>query len=308
MKGLYRSVAIFASGMCVFSAGVLADQVVLKSGPRITGEVTVKSDTVRIENELGILTLPLWRVAGISFGSEDPTWPAEARSAAGNEPKTVEIPQSIEPAETPGPLASADELSRVPSPREVLASRIDVSFDETPLVDAMVYLQEATGGNFAYVALDLEAAPAPVRFTLKGVTVRQILDILLEGRDLGWSVRGNTILVGKGATAQGMSLRVYDVRDLVVNTQDRIGGGVPTAAAATTGAYGYGGGYSGGYGGGYGLGIVAESETVSERVRSLAELVTETVRPESWQEPAVVATGEAEVTSQAVKATAESVP
>ena len=54
---------------------------------------------------------------------------------------------------------------------------------------------------------------------------------------------------------------------------------------------GYGGGYGRGYGGGYGPGAVSQTETASELVRGLATLITQTVRPESWQSPAVVVVG-----------------
>ena len=359
MKGLGGSLVLCASAVCLLCAGVSADEVVLKSGARITGDVTVNSRTVRIVNEMGTLTVPLGRVELVSVDSENPTaLQGQKRRRTENRPeaqKAAEPAETVEPpAETAEPVAPAaprageanarrrvreDEVSGVPSPRKVLASRISVSFDEASLADAIFYLQEATGGNFAYRLSDLEADPMLVTLHLRDVPVIQVLGIMLEGRGLGWSVRGDVIRISKGEVSERMTLRVYDVRDLMLNTQDRIALRTATATG-TTGAYGYGGGVGGGrgaYGGGYGgyssgydrygggryggggygsgygggsgggrygagygggsgggygpLGAVTEAETASERTHSLATLITQAVRPESWDEPAVVRIG-----------------
>ncbi len=211
-----------------------------------------------------------------------------------------------------------------------LNSTISVDFEEALLADAIDYLREITRANFAYRSSDLKADPTPLTLHLKDVTVRQVLDLLLEGGGLGWTVERDVIRIRPKWQAAGLDSRVYDVRDLIISEEDRVGLRTPglrerayTQAGGEglgqfgweargrvglrVGSEGYGGdrgyergysGYRGGYGGygggrGYGRGGGggAQWQPARERAYDLAVLVTQTVRPASWARPAVVVGG-----------------
>ena len=322
MKGHGWGIIAAILGACVLASVAAADSVVLDSGTRINGEALVLRDSVRIHNQDGVLTISLLRVREvIRTGSEAaaPEWPiAVVRKAMllGSNEVLARAASDSKALRAASLRGEANETNVPPSvgfrPLEALESPVSVDFHETALVDAISYIQEITRGNVAYSPSELSVDPTPVTLKLDYVPLRQALSLLLEGRGLQWEVVGDVIRIGTATAAGHLELRRYDVRDLIVNTEDtqqgprdwsrpssryeddvtnaqyqtwdqssnqwwgqQGGGGWGTYGAPT---YGQPSGWQGGYGG----------QSASERAYDLARLITETVRPETWAQPPVV--------------------
>lgn len=281
----------------LFCGRARADVVVLDNGTTITGKAQITSRAVRIETHTGVLTVPLWRVVRASAGSVGARSPQAAR-----EPETGATPPTPAGAKAQAEpkMTAGDGVLRA---LDALESRISVSFTDVPLAEAITYLQEVTGANVSYRMSDLEADDTPVTLNLRDVKVRQVLDLLLEERGLAWSVREDIIRIRPGTESQELTMRVYDVRDLLADDEDRLASRTATARETTSrsgdenglgqSASDYGSSSSS-FSATYGTTGVAGATTlpsVSERAYSLAVLITETVRPESWARPAVIAAG-----------------
>jgi type II secretory pathway component GspD/PulD (secretin) len=139
---------------------------------------------------------------------------------------------------------------------DALNKKLSIEFIDTPLRDVVVFLQEKTGANFV---LDKNAAAANVNVRLNDVPVSTVLDYILpEGID--YVVKDNVVHI----TLDPLELRVYDVRDLLINLEDRQG---LEADASTT------------EDGGGGKG---EGKDTFDRVQEIINLITDTVEPASW--------------------------
>ena len=158
-----------------------------------------------------------------------------------------------------------ERLQVVPSPsqnllsqemRNALNKELSIEFIDTPLSDVVVFLQEKTGVNFV---LDKNAAATNVNVRLNDVPVSTVLNYILpEGLD--YVVKDNVVHI----TLEPLELRVYDVRDLLINLEDR----QSLEVAASTTEEG---------GGGKG-----ESKDTFDRVQEIINLITDTVEPASW--------------------------
>lgn len=239
MSKASRTVVLCALMVCVPAAWASADVVVLKSGARITGKARVLADGVRIETQDGTLTLSSPLVARVVTGARpEPTGQScvglsKARSVRTAAPSTtprrpVSRPTSSTPASRPAAPERKNRTplrtrSSVPSARQVLETVVSVDFDGVRMQEAISYLQELTGGNFSYKLSELEAVPHPVTVHLKNMTVRQVLDVLVEGADLLWYARGGIIRIRRGIPASRVEARVYDVGDLRWSQEDHVG-------------------------------------------------------------------------------------
>ena len=293
---LGRRVLVLALSCLLFAASAAADVAVLHSGARVTGDVRITGQGVLIENENGTTRLHASRVVEVIRSGGRTVALAQFRSQS----ETAWFTRRVEAEQARSRTTALAALQA----RSALEERISVGFSELPLTDAISYVQEITGANFAYSPAELEATPMPVNLELTDVTVRQVLGLLLEGRGLSWSVRDNVIRIRPTGTDDRLEIRVYDVRDLLVNIEDR--------SSTRTGTLGgYGGGNSGPQGSGYQSGGRDRSEeeyrsrdgdqgqdgyqgwsqSLNERTYDLARMITETVRPESWAQPAVIEAG-----------------
>jgi len=324
-----------AFALCLLGTAAQADTVVLLTGARLNGKVAVSSRAVRVENEDGVAVISRSLVRevltdGVVPGHREarrggnPTRPAakdavSRGTAAGS--GTVQLRPS---GGNPGP-AAGEAIARarfVPpgvSPKLVAALRrpISVEFLDTSLVDALAYLREITDVNLVYDYRELRQDSVPVNLKLNLVPLHQVLDLLLEARGLSWGVVRDVVRIGREAELQRLELRCYDIRDLLMNTEDR----VPAATergreprrtelrGEMDAQFGwqeepYGWQEQQGWGGYYegerrprrvGWRRYARTvgQTASERAYDLAMLITQTVRPETWAQPAVVWIGPA---------------
>jgi type II secretory pathway component GspD/PulD (secretin) len=161
-----------------------------------------------------------------------------------------------------------ERLQVVPSPSQNLLSqemrdalnnkKISIEFIDTPLSDVVVFLQEKTKVNFV---LDKNAAATNVNVRLNDVTASTVLKYILP-KGIDAVVKDNVVHI----TLEPLELRVYDVRDLLINLEDREAG-LMTQLAPTENGEGAGAG---------------EGKDTYNRVQEIISLITDTVEPASW--------------------------
>ncbi len=205
---------------------------------------------------------------------------------------------------------------------------------ETPLKDVVVYLSETHDIPIVLSKKKLEEASlspdTPVTMTLRGVTLRSVLRLILKEHELTYVVRDEVLQITTPEDAESQLLiRVYDCRDLLamavpdvpqpprprspeISTTavpgQRAGtqpatdspasaGPAPAAAPESGGARptsGAMGGTSRRSGLGGSLGGIAGDDTIrgqlkpatelEKRTDAIIELVTGTVKPDSWDD------------------------
>lgn len=164
-----------------------------------------------------------------------------------------------------------ERLRLIPNPQEgplpkviedALNTIISFEFLDTPLRDIVIFIREKTNIN---MIIDSEAGNAQVTLKLKDVPLRTALKYILP-KGYEYVVEGDIIHIYK----QKMEMRVYDVRDILINLDDKEPLKFDITAAATSQ-----------------MGLSKGAETVkakdaSERVLDLIELIVTTVEPSSW--------------------------
>lgn len=273
------------------AGGAGADTVILKSGARVRGEVSVSGGMVRVSNHDGTHHLRAGRVARVirsrgRFSSANPGSHDPKRSVRGGSHRV---------AYRSGNSAAIRAIRR----------RISVDFDDTRRSAVVEYLGEITEANFSYDPSVLDAHP-PVTMHLRDVSVGRVLNLLVEGRDLSWGVKDNIIRIREGSVS-ALHVRVYDVRDLLLNVEDKRAPRVRTVGDSTSDdddddGFGSAAGWGDDDGDDWGFdsedddddggrGEPTPSQSLRGRARDLARLITSTVRPNSWADPAVVVIG-----------------
>ena len=282
--------------------------VVLKDGGELRGEVKVASDRVFVESADGTVTVPLWRVTQIMRGE-----PAKESEAASGERGDVSRGRSPA-AETHNPSnlsASRQEVGNV------LSQKVTVDFHDVPFSEALLYVLETAGVNFAISSAVYSPEIPAVTLRLKEVELRHVLRLMLQPRGFNYRFEpGRVTHVARAAEVRQYTLSVYDVRDLLFNAEDKYSAG----SAAQYRGYGagsqrgvgnvsvrfgqFGRGYEGGsgtYEGGYGEsgyggyeggsgrgGYGAEEEDMRSRTQSLTYLITQLCSPGTWAEFGVI--------------------
>ncbi|MGR3302560.1 MAG: type II secretion system protein GspD, partial [Candidatus Scalindua sp.] len=156
-------------------------------------------------------------------------------------------------------LKLAPSPSQKPIPLEMqmkLEERLSIEFIDTPLRDVISFLQEKSDMNFF---LDKDTPDTSVNIKLNDVPLSVILEYILP-KGLSYIVRDNIIHI----TVEPLELRVYDVRDLLINLEDRQQG--ITAQVATE----------------EGTASAGEGKDTFDRVNEIIDLITATIEPASW--------------------------
>ncbi|HHT9114520.1 MAG TPA: hypothetical protein ACFYD0_14515 [Candidatus Wunengus sp. YC65] len=169
-----------------------------------------------------------------------------------NRIKTEQLRLNPNPAEVPFPKVIENALNTI----------ISFEFLDTPLKDIVIFIREKTNIN---MIIDSEAGNVPVTLKLKDVPLRTALKYILP-KGYEYVVEGDIIHIYK----QKMEMRVYDVRDVLINLDDKEPLKFDITAAVTSQ-----------------MGLSKGAETVkakdaSERVLDLIELIVTTVEPSSW--------------------------
>jgi type II secretory pathway component GspD/PulD (secretin) len=167
-----------------------------------------------------------------------------------------------------------EQLRLIPNPvlessppkviEDALNTIISFEFLDTPLRDVVAFIREKTNIN---MIIDPEAGSVPVSLKLKDVPLRTALKYLLP-KSHEYVIEGDIIHIYK----QKMEMRVYDVRDILINMDDRepLEFDITAAASAQTGGMGIK----------KGEGVKVKDP--SGRVLDLIELIVATVEPSSW--------------------------
>ncbi len=159
-------------------------------------------------------------------------------------------------------LKLAPSPSQKPIPQEMqmrLEERMSIEFIDTPFRDVISFLQEKSKMNFF---LDKDVPDTSVNIKLNDVPLFVILEYILP-KGLGYVVRNNIIHI----TVEPLELRVYDVRDLLINLEDRQQG--ITAQVVATATEG-------------GTASAGEGKDTFDRVKEIIDLITSTIEPASW--------------------------
>ncbi len=158
-------------------------------------------------------------------------------------------------------LKLAPSQSQKPIPLEMqmkLEGRLSIEFIDTPLRDIISFLQEKSKMNFF---LDKDAPDTSINIKLNDVPLSVILEYILP-KGLGYVVKDNIVHIA----VEPLELRVYDVRDLLINLEDRQS---LTAQVVTTASE-------------EGTVAVGEGKDTFDRVKEIINLITSTIEPESW--------------------------
>ena len=168
-----------------------------------------------------------------------------------NKIKTEQLRLIPNPPEGPFPKVIEDALNTI----------ISFEFLDTPLRDIVIFIREKSNIN---MIIDSEAGNVPVTLKLKDVPLRTALKYILP-KGYEYVIEGDIIHFYK----QKMEMRVYDVRDILINFDDK----EPlkfdiTAAASAQLTMSRGG--------------EVKIKDPAERVLDLIELIVTTVEPSSW--------------------------
>ncbi|MDP6107556.1 MAG: hypothetical protein QGI33_03870, partial [Candidatus Brocadiia bacterium] len=172
-----------------------------------------------------------------------------------------------------------------------------LDWDDEPLAEVVALLGEVSEVNFVLERRDL--GPDGNRITLRmGGTLRAVVERVCDLAGMAWKVEGTVVKIAKEESLKTYKLRTYDIRDLLVNTEDAYGGGIGTLGGSTGGfgGLGGGGGYGnrggfggggggyggGGYGGRGGYGGGGRNTDSTSRVEDIKDLIMTTVAPETW--------------------------
>jgi type II secretory pathway component GspD/PulD (secretin) len=142
-----------------------------------------------------------------------------------------------------------------------LEERLSIEFYDTPLRDVIAFLQEKSKVNFFLDEKDAPNVNVNVSIKLNDVPIRVILEYILP-KDLGYIVEDNIIHI----VVEPLELRVYDVRDLLINLEDRHD---LTAQVATASSED-------------GTDAAGEGKDTFDRVKEIINLITSTIEPASW--------------------------
>ena len=131
------------------------------------------------------------------------------------------IAQAAEPA-APNPLSAEEKIHKA------LASPTQTDFVKLPLSDAVDYLASKHNIEIQLDTKALEelgvAADTPITRSVKGVSLRSALRLILEPLQLTYTIKNEVLLITSADKAkEALTTKVYPVGDLVIPSR-RIGG------------------------------------------------------------------------------------
>jgi hypothetical protein len=114
---------------------------------------------------------------------------------------------------------------RAEAVRKLETLKVSVDFDGTALPDAIDFLRDVTGLNLVLLPKAMEKDPgSKVRLKVRDLSVKSVLKLMLGQRGLAASYRDGAIaILPKEELQDGVALRIFDVRSLLVRLQDHPG-------------------------------------------------------------------------------------
>ncbi len=169
-----------------------------------------------------------------------------------NKRKTKQLQINPNPAKDQIPKTIENALNTI----------ISFEFLDIPLRDVVVFLREKTNIN---MIIDAEARDASITLKLKDIPLRTALRYILP-KGYEYVIEGDIIHIYR----QKMELRIYDVRDILINLDDKEPLKFDITAAAASSQ----------------LSMAKKEETeiknAYERVLDLIEMIVTTIEPSSW--------------------------
>jgi hypothetical protein len=255
---------LFIALAILLAAAAGADVVYLKDGARIEGKVAKRGLIVTVETADAIHRIDVGRVERVEWG----------------------VPAA---AETARPVLRKTRVVRKDKILVALERPLDIDFVDTPLADVVAFLQNISGVNFVldYRAIPEDAAPVTVKLTQ--AKLKSALHEILQPFGMGYEVRDGLIYISSLKKLERYEVRVYDIRDLLVNFEDRraVARNLSLAGQTQERNSSSAGGFSSGNTDDDDDDDGSSHESVTSRVRSLALLITQTVRPETWDRASV---------------------
>ena len=254
----------FVLGAFVFTLAAVGDVLYLKDGSKIVGAVKRSGTHVTVETSFGTHRVLVGKVDHVEWGLPSGKTKAAAKVETGVIKKVAEKKL----------VAGSRDVMRA------LERLIEIDFVDTPLPDVIGFFQNVTNVNFVLDYRSMPVESEPVTLKLKDVKLKVALKEILDPLDMDYDVRGNVIFVSTKKKIQKYVIRVYDVRDLLVNFEDAESG----SGNLTLGSQSGNNSNSSGNSSDSDNDNDDESgESIRSRVQSLAQLIVETVRPETWE-------------------------
>ena len=250
--------------------------VVLENGDRTEGEVTTTSESVLIKKQNGTQKIPRDSVSKILEENK------KKKSKEGESKKS----------------------------KNPIKQRISLNVDEAALPDVIQYIATTTDMGYGFNPADLEKEGSGITMHLNDVRVEKILDLILEDTNLEWTTRGNALIVQPPAKSSRTDIRIYDVRNTMVDTTDKNPKLAPVLEGTDDGDD------EGENGNVYGQAETEDdegtswgfkededgegstrtlrgtrTESFSERGRSLGLIISGSISPNSWADPPVIVVG-----------------
>jgi len=188
-------------------AAAHAETIYFKNGAGMKGAVRVRGDMVTITSPTGLVTRVRRSAVDRIEGS------ARARPTSRRAPRWQ--PPRARRRTSPRRPAWVRRIEKK------LDQRISVSFEATPVRDAINFLRSATGINFVF-APDLETDDLLVTLDLKDVKVRSVLRWIAMQTKLEFILKDEVVLLGtEEQLPRTESVAVLDVRDQMLAVMDR---------------------------------------------------------------------------------------
>jgi len=177
--------------------------------------------------------------------------------------------------ETAGKIEQIDEPEWEKEVRRKLDRKVSFEFAETPLTEAISFLQTLTKVNMIIDPAAAEASGStPITLKVTNMTLGLALDWILKLADLDFALRDNAIFISSRENLKGdVILRIYDVRDLTEQIPDFPGPELQVEVGGLDASSG-----------GAGLVLIGPDEGMGDAVtaESLAEMISSRVRPGDW--------------------------
>jgi len=247
-----------------------ADTVHLKSGDTVTGSVLRRPNFLEVRTKDGVVKISDQMVSKIDWDSAGPASPKQAALANGGAQKPA----------APAAPAFGEWQTKY---NLTMNSRINLDFAETPALDCIDFLRDASGLNMVVSPEAAEAAAeAAITFRVTDMKMGSALKWILRMANLHQTVKDETIYITDRPDPQHV-LRVYDVRDLLYSKGD------PSGDVQFSGTGGGGGGFGGGGGGD------EDESTITTRAADLMKLIVTIIAPTSWGYAYISGAGEEDV-------------
>jgi len=188
--------------------------------PRLWSVSVTLAALIMVAAVAALLAAPKAAAQGQSGTSEQSS---AAKGDSKSSPADQAPPQPAKQARTRQPSPSSATVSPIQSEnteriKKALTSPTQLDFVKTPLHDVVDYLKDYHGIE---IRLDSKAfgpgevaLDTPITTSLKGVSLRSALRLLLKDIDRAYTIRAGVLLITTPENA--MEARVYPVRDLVL--------------------------------------------------------------------------------------------